>query len=209
MRGQLTAIFVVLAIIALVMWRTSVSSTATEKLEKRQAALVKYTGEVNKYVNDVQITVREMLGAPFNTANPEGLASLEKSAPEWAETIEAQAALIQALVPPEELVPANVTLQQSFLAYSSSAKLYEMVSTEATNKDIQELLDRAMEVREQAGILLGTAIGQLDKARIDAELAPSRIPVPTQMTPIVPTPAPIESSKSGNGTDEDKKKSDG
>jgi hypothetical protein len=206
MRGQLTAIIIGLALIGLVMWRMSVNSSEASKLEKRQDALVEYTTEVNTYVTKVEQTIREMLGAAFNTANPEALAALDGSAPRWAETMEGQAALVQALVPPEDLVPANLTLQQAFMGYASSAKLYEMVAKEEENKKIQELIDRAMEVREQAGVLLGTAVGLLDQARAEAEMAPSGIEIPASMTPILPTPSPVESAADN---DRDKKKSDG
>src|SRR5688572_27206404 len=62
MRGQLSVIIVLLAIIGVVMWWVSMSSADSAKLEKRQDALVQYTGEVGTYVTKVELTIREMLG---------------------------------------------------------------------------------------------------------------------------------------------------
>ena len=209
MAGQLTAIVALLAVIGVVIWRVEASNSANATLEKQQGVLTKYTDEVEGYVNAVQPTIREMLGAPFNTANPEGLAALADTAPKWIETLEAQGALIQSVVPPEELVAANVTLQQSFLMYSSSAKLYAMVPGEDAKRKIQDLLDRASEVRQQAGVVLGSALGVLEEARRDAEMSESGIENPGMMTPILPTPSPVEDSDGGSNKGEKKKKNDG
>ena len=207
MGGQLTIIVVVLAIIGIVMWRVGVASTESSKLEARQEKLREYTAEVVEHVGKVQETIREMLGAPFNTANPEGLAALAESTDRWIEELEATGALIQEVVPPEELVAANVTLQQSFQIYSTSAKIYALVPDEDENKKIQALLDRAAEVRSQAGTIMSAAIGQLDEARREAELGPSGVDIPAQMTPILPTPAPTEEADKDPGKKD--KKNDG
>lgn len=209
MAGQLTAIVALLAVIGVVIWRVEAANSSNAALEKRQEALTNYTDEVEGYVNAVQPVIREMLGAPFNTANPEGLAGLADTAPKWIETLEAQGALVQALVPPEELVAANVTLQQSFLMYSSSAKLYAMVPEEDAKSKIQDLLDRASEVRQQAGVVMGSALGVLEEARRDAEMSDSGIDTPGTMTPILPTPSPVEDSDGGSNKGEKKKKNDG
>lgn len=206
MGGQLTAIFVVLAIIGLVMWRVSVSSSESSKLEARQEALVAYTSEVGDYVDQIQQTVREMMGAPFNTANPEALAALEESSAAWKEELEANGALIQALDPPAGLTEVNVVLQQSFLMYGSAAKIYELIPGEDRNETIQALIDRATEVREEAGVVMSSAIRLLDEARTDAELRPSGIQVPAQLAPILPTPAPADQSEDDSSK---KKNNDG
>lgn len=207
MRGQLTIIGLVLAIIGIVMWRVGVASSESSKLEARQEKLKEYTSEVGGYVGQIQETVREMLGAPFNTANPEALAGLEESTTRWVRSLEETGALIQALVPPEDLVPVNVTLQQSFLMYGSAAKIYALIPGEESDKKIQDLIDRATEVREQAGVVMGSALGLLEQARSAAELGPSGIDVPAQLTPILPSPAPVEDEDKGAGKGE--KKNDG
>lgn len=207
MAGQLAAILAVLAVIGLVMWRVETAGSNDAALERRQKELVKYTDQVQGYVDAVQPTIREMLGAPFNTANPEGLAALAESTPRWIEALESSGALVQAVAPPEVLVAANVTLQQSFLMYSSSAKLYAMVPGEDKNSKIQDLLDRASEVRQQAGVVMGSALRMIEEARSDAEMSQSGIETPGQMTPILPTPAPVEETDEGSG--KGKKKNDG
>lgn len=201
--GQLAAIVVVLAIVGLVMWRVSASSSASSKLEARQETLAAYTTEVEDYVDNIQQTVREMMGAPFNTANPEALAGLEETSAAWTEELEANGAMIQALDSPAELTEVNVVLQQSFLMYGSAAKIYALIPDEDQNKKIQALIDRATEVREEAGVVMGSAIRLLDEARTDAELRPSGIQMPAQLTPILPSPAPTgrpegDSSKKKN-----------
>ena len=206
MGGQLAIIVGVLAVIGLVMWRVGVASEENSKLEARQEKLKDYTSEIGGYVGQVQETIREMSGAPFNTANPEALVDLEDNTERWVESLEETGALIQALVPPEDLVAANVTLQQSFLMYGSSAKIYALIPGEDSSKKIQDLIDRAAEVREQAGIVMGSALGMLEQARRDAELGPSGIDVPAQMAPILPSPAPIETDE---GAGKGKKKNDG
>jgi hypothetical protein len=206
MGGQLTAIFVVLAIIGLVMWRVSVSSSESSKLEARQDVLVEYTGEVENYVDKIQQTVRQMMGAPFNTANPEALAGLEESSAAWKEELEANGALIQALKPPDELTEINVVLQQSFLMYGSAAKIYALIPDEDQNETIQALIDRATEVREEAGVVMSSAIRLLDQARTDAELRASGIQVPAHQAPILPTPAPTDQAEDGSSK---KKNNDG
>jgi hypothetical protein len=207
MGGQLTIILVVLAIIGIVMWRVGVAGSEASDLEARQEKLKEYTSAVAEHVGKVQETIREMLGAPFNTANPEGLADLATSTERWIESLEANGALIQEVVPPEELVAANVTLQQSFRIYSSSAKIYALVPGEDRNKKIQDLLDRAAEVREHAGVIMSSALGMLDQARREAEMGASGIDVPAQMSPILPTPAPADDA--GNGAGKKDKKNDG
>ena len=152
MGGQLTAIVVLLAIIGIVMWRVSVAKTENTAREARQAALVTYTSEAEDFVDQIQEPVREMLGAPFNTANPEGIAGLTASTERWIEELEKTGALVQALVPPEDLVSLNVVFQQAFLLYGSAAKTYALVPGEETNKRKQEVLTRASELREEAGL---------------------------------------------------------
>lgn len=202
----MTIIVVLLAIIGIVMWRVGVASSESSKLEARQEKLREYTSEVGGYVGQIQETVREMLGAPFNTANPEALAALDESTERWVRSLEETGAVVQSLVPPEDLVPANVTLQQAFLMYGSAAKIYALIPDEDSNKRIQDLIDRAAEVREQAGVVMGSALGMLEQARREAELGPTGIDVPAQMTPIIPTPAPVEEDKdAGKG----EKKNDG
>ena len=211
MGGQLAAILVFLAIVGVVMWRVNVASSESAKLEARQEKLADYTRAVEAQVNTVQETIREMLGAPFNTANPEGLESLATSTDDWIEELEASGALIQAVRPPDELVVTNVTLQQSFMMFSSSAKIYALVEGEESSKRIQDLLDRAAEVRGQAGVVMASALGMLDQARQDAEMPSSGIDSPGQMTPIIPSPAPVEdkSKDKSKDSDEDKKSGDG
>ena len=209
MSGQLTAIVVVLAIIGIVLWRVSVAKTDNAARATRQAALVTYTSEAEDFVNQIQEPVREMLGAPFNTANPEGIAGLTDSTTRWIEELEKSGALVQALVPPEDLVSLNVVFQQAFLLYGSAAKTYALVPGEATNKRKQEVLTRASELREEAGRVLGGAIGLLDEERADADLRPSGIQLPGQMTPILPTPAPTPTDEAATGRDNKKKKGDG
>lgn len=204
MGGQLTIIVAILAIIGIVMWRVGVASSESSKLEARQEKLRQYTSEVAEHVGKVQDTIREMLGAPFNTANPEGLAALAESTDRWIEELEATGALIQEVVPPDDLVAANVTLQQSFQIYSTSAKIYALVPDEDENKKIQSLLDRAAEVRSQAGVIMSGALGMLDEARGEADLGPSDIDVPAQMSPILPTPAPTEDAGKNADTDADR-----
>ena len=207
MGGQLTIIVVVLAIIGIVMWRVGVASSESSKLEAKQDRLRDYTSEVAEHVGKVQDTIREMLGAPFNTANPEGLETLAESTDRWIESLEATGALIQEVVPPDDLVAANVTLQQSFQIYSTSAKIYALVVDEDENEKIQSLLDRAAEVRSQAGVIMSGAIGMLDEARREAGLGASGVDIPAQMSPILPTPAPTgdPGKGAGKGANKDKK----
>jgi hypothetical protein len=207
--GQLTIIIVVLALIGVAMWRISVNSSDNSTRKARQDALAAYTAEVEGYVNAIQQPVREMLGAPFNTANPEGIASLEDSTKSWVKTLEANGALIQSLVPPEELTSMNLLFQQALLIYGSTAKTYALVPGEEDKGRQQELLTRASEFREQAGRVLGGALGVLDQARTDAGLRPSGIQLPSQMTPIVPTPAPTPSGSPKDSGENKKKKSNG
>lgn len=211
MGGQLAIIGVVLAIIGIVMWRVGVANSEASKLEARQDKLREYTSAVTEHVDKVSETIREMLGAPFNTANPEALADLEASTERWIDDLEATGALIQEVVPPDDLVAANVNLQQSFRIYSSSAKIYALIPGEDRNKKIQDLIDRAAEVREQAGVIMTSALGMLDEARREAEMAAAGIDVPAQMTPILPSPAPADDADKGAGKDADKKdkKNDG
>lgn len=202
--GKLAAIVLVLALIGVVMWRVSVSSTANSALDARQETLATYTDEVEGYIGEIQQTVREMMGAPFNTANPEALAALEETSAAWKEELEANGALIQALEPPDELTEVNAVLQQSFLMYGSAAKIYALIPDEDRNETIQALIDRATEVREEAGVVMSSAVRLLDKARTDAELRPSGIQVPAQLAPILPTPAPADRSEENSS----KKKND-
>lgn len=198
-------ILVVLAIIGVAMWRVSVTKTENSTRAGRQAELARYTGEVEDLVTQIQPPVREMLGAPFNAGNPEGIAGLTESSDGWVEEFEKAGAQIQALVPPEDLVSLNVVVQQAFLLYGSAAKTYALVPGEATNKRKQEVLTRASELREEAGRVLGGAIGLLDKERADAEMRPSGIQLPGQMTPILPTPEPLPSDEATQDTGKHKK----
>jgi hypothetical protein len=214
MGGQLTLIVVGLTIIGLVMWRVSAARSETQELEARQDVLADYTTEVSKFTAQIQQPVREMLGAPFNTGDPSFIAGLETSTERWTKDLEGAAALVQALEAPEEMLQVNLVVQQGFMLYATAAKTYALVPDEAGNKRTQQLLDRATEIREEAGRVLAGAIGLLDQARTDAEMRPSGIELPGAMTPILPTPSPTpteeaKDTKKPSADDNKKKKNDG
>lgn len=199
MGGQLTLILLALAIIGFVMWRVSENRSESQVREARQTELRDFTTEVSDLVATVQEPVRAMLGAAFNTANPEAIEALNEDPTGWIEDIEAAGARAQTLAAPPDLAPVTQILQQSFLLYLSAAKTYALVPGEDNNKRQQELIQRSTEQRDQAGRLMTAALGMLDQARDEAELNPAGIQAPASMTPILPSPAPSPTEAGGGG----------
>ena len=196
MGGQLTMIVVALGIIGFVMWRVAETRSDNQVREARQAELRDLTTDVSDLVATVQEPVREMLGAAFNTANPEAIEALRDSTDKWIEELEAAGARAQTLAPPEDLTSAGQILQQSFLLYGSAAKTYALVPGEDSDKRQNELIQRATDQRDQAGRLMVAALGILDVARDAAEMGPSGIQAPAAMAPILPSPVPSSTTSS-------------
>ena len=205
MGGQLTMIVVGLGLIGFVMWRVAETRSENEARDARQAELRDLTTDVSDLVATVQEPVREMLGAAFNTANPEAIEALTDSTDEWIEELDTAGARVQTLAPPEDLAPAGQVLQQSFLLYGSAAKTYALVPGEDNNKRQNELIQRATDQRDQAGRLMVAALGILDEARDAAEMGPSGIQAPAAMAPILPSPAPVPTE----GADKEGSRGDG
>ena len=199
MGGQLTMIVVALGLIGFVMWRVAETRSDNRVRDARQAELRDLTTDVSDLVATVQEPVREMLGAAFNTSNPDAIEALTDSTDKWIEEIEAAGARAQTLAPPEDLVPAGQVLQQSFLLYGSAAKTYALVPGEDNNKRQNELIQRATDQRDQAGRLMVAALGILDEARDAAELGPAGIQAPAAMAPILPSPVPSPTEPADNG----------
>lgn len=216
MGGQLTMILVALGIIGFVMWRVAETRSENQVREARQAELRDFTTDVSDLVASAQEPVREMLGAAFNTSDPEAIEALIDSTDKWIEELEAAGARAQTLAPPQDLAPVGQILTQSFLLYGSAAKTYALVPGEDNNKRQNELIQRATDQRDQAGRLMVAALGILDGARDDAEMGPSGIEAPAAMTPILPSPAPSPTGtpekgggSGGAGGDGGGKKGDG
>lgn len=189
MPGQLTMILVALGVIGLVMWRVSEARSETAALQARQDVLRDFTAAAGDVVEAVHEPVRAMLGAAFNTANPEAIAALREDTKDWIEPLEVAGARAQALSPPGDLAPAAQILQQSFLLYISAAKTYALVPGEGDRQRQEQLIQRSTEQRDQAGRLMAAALGILDEARAEAEMDPGGIQAPAGMTPIIPSPA--------------------
>lgn len=203
MGGQLTLILLALAIIGFVMWRLAENRSEDQATEARQTELRGFTTEASDVVATVQEPVREMMGAAFNTANPEAIDALEEDAAGWIEALELAGAKAQALAGPEDLAPVVQVLQQSFMLYVSAAKTYALVPGEDAEKRQQELIQRSTEQRDLAGRLMTAALGMLDDARDEAEMDPAGIQAPATMTPILPSPAssPTQPGGGGGGND--------
>lgn len=189
MPGQLTMILVALGLIGLVMWRVSETRSENAARAARQDVLRDFTAAAGDVVDSAQEPVREMLGAAFNTANPEAIAALKEETKGWIEALEAAGARAQTLSPPDDLAPVGQILQQSFLLYLSAAKTYALVPGEDDEQRQEQLIQRSTEQRDQAGRLMTSALGILDDARATAEMDPAGIQAPAGMTPILPSPA--------------------
>ncbi|HWC14467.1 MAG TPA: hypothetical protein VG929_07720 [Actinomycetota bacterium] len=207
MRGQLALIVAGLALVGIGMWFVSARSSATAEQSARQDELTAYTREVADLVSQAQQPVREMHGAAFNTANPEAIAALDGSAPEWGDALERLAALSQNLQPPQGLERSATVIQQALLGYRTAARTYELVPGEAENKRQQALIDRATEQRDQAGAVLIASLGMLDDERAEVDMDPSGIQAPSTMTPIIPSPAPVTGG--GGSASKNEKQRDG
>ena len=211
MGGQLALIVALLAVVGAVMWKMADARADREQIEARQSELEPLTREVSDLVNEIQTPVREMMGAPFNTADREAIEGLRERAVEWIDALERAGARAQALVAPDDLAPATQVLQQAFLLYGSAAKTYRLVPGEEGTGRQQDLIRRASDQRDQAGRLLVTALGMIDAEREAADMRPAGVQAPSSMTPILPTPAPEEaidagdrSGKKGTGRDDGK-----
>lgn len=216
MAGQLTAIIAVLALIGTGIWFFSARSARAAELEAQQEELRAFTSEIEPIVSSVQQTLAEMLGAPFNTADPEAIADLEEGANRWAEDLEAAAALSEGLVAPEgSLEPATQMIQQGMMLYRSAALTYQLVPSEEGPVRQQKLIDRATDQRDAAGRVLGAGINALDLERQEVDLSDSQIPNPATLAPIVPTPdatvsgAPERKSEKRSGKKNGSRDSDG
>ena len=200
MAGQLAIIGVVLALIGAGIWASSARSARAAELEETQEKLRSFTGEVEPIVSSVEETIAEMLGAPFNTANPEVIADLEESADRWAKDMESAAALSEGLVAPDPtLEPATQMIQQGMMLYRSAALTYQLVPSEEGKVRQQKLIDRASDQRDAAGRVMGAGLNILDAELREADLGSSGIPSPATIAPIVPTPEPAPSGR-GEGS---------
>ena len=133
MSGQLSIIVIVLAPAGGTMWWVSDAVADAKELATRQDELERYSDAVADLVASLEPTVPEMLGAPFNTANKEAIATLGESAKRWAEDIELAGAKAQTLTPPQGLQPTNVVVQQSFLLYRSVVLTYRLIPGRKTS----------------------------------------------------------------------------
>lgn len=208
MRGQLGLIIGGLAVVGVAMWAVTARSSAAAEQSARQDELTRYTDEVGDLVTKAQQPVREMLGAAFNTANPEAIEALRRSAPGWGDDLEALAAVSQNLQAPEGLERSATVIQQALLGYRTAARTYQLVPGESNLRRQQELIERATEQRDQAGTVLVAGLGMIDDARDEAGMDPSGIQAPSAMTPIIPTPAPVEDAGGARSGDK-KSKRDG
>lgn len=206
-------IIVVLGIIGFVMWRVAETRSDNTARDARQAELSDFTTDAGDVIASVEEPVREMLGAAFNTANPEAIAALTDDTKGWIEELEAAGARAQTLAAPDGLAPVAQILQQSFLAYLSAAKTYALVPGEDATKRQESLIQRSTEQRDQAGRLMTAALGMLDDARADADMDPAGVQAPASMTPILPSPAPSPTeaggTKGGGKKDAGKDSNDG
>ena len=203
MAGQLTAIIAVLALVGVAIWFFSARSARAAELEAQQQELRDFTSEIEPIVSSVQQTLAEMLGAPFDTSNQDAIADLEESAKQWAEDLEAAAALSEGLVAPKaSLEPATQMIQQGMMLYRSAALTYQLVPSEEGSVRQQKLIDRATDQRDAAGRVLGAGINALNLERQEAELSDSQIPNPATLAPIVPTPEATDSGAPERGKGE-------
>lgn len=187
--GQLAIIIVALTFIGVAMFETAADNEAAAGDAARATQLRAYTTEVQTLFEDVGQTVQEMGGAPFNLDDPSLIEGLDGTAEGWVLTLEAAGAQANALMPPEELAPANRVLANSLQLYSAAAKTYQLVPR-AEGRLQQRLLDRGADQRTRAGETLLVAIQLIDAERDEVGLAPSELQSPSLLPPIVPTPSP-------------------
>lgn len=188
------------------MWWLSSTRAADQRQEARQGELEDFTSEVAGLVGDAQTPIREMLGAAFNTANPEAIDALRAQAKSWRDQLEETGALAQNLVPPEGAEVAAQVVQQGLLAYRSAAVTYGLVPAEDDEGRQQRLIELATQQRDQAGRVLNAGLVALNAERREAGMGAADIPSPGALTPILPTPEPAASEKPNENK---KKKNDG
>jgi hypothetical protein len=205
MPGQLSLIVGALALIGGGMWWLSSSRTADQRQEARQDELEAFTSEISELIGEVETPIREMLGAPFNTANAEAIDALRAQTKSWTAQLEETGALAQNLAPPEGADIAAQVVQQGLLAYRSAAVTYELVPGEDDDARQQRLIELATQQRDQAGRILNAGLIALNAERREAGMGETEIPPPGSLTPILPTPEPAASEK----PNKNKKKNDG
>jgi len=196
--GRVIAALLVVALIAVVGTMIAVNrGTAAEKEDKIEA-IEGYTAELSSIVQSVAPTIGEMStiapGVP-----PEQLETLKEDAQGWADDIEAAASRVVAIQPPAEVVGIHPYFQQSFQAYSTSAKLL-IDAADTEGKTQADLLTRATEVRSNADGVWSTATAQLDEELAELGGDPSGLQPPSiaGASAAVP-PAPAEEEEGGGG----------
>lgn len=210
-RGRGLALVAIALLLGGAAWAVGATRGSAEELSRRQSALDAYTREVRALVESVTETVREMSGAPVNTANSEAVAWLEDGSAKWSETLELAAAQASSLIPSDDLTIANRSVTQSLFLYRSSALTYELVVGVEKPRQQQKLLERASDQRDAANQLLVMGVELIDEVRTDARLGPAAIQSPATLPPILPPVEPAGDGgkqKGGSGTGKDEKKGD-
>jgi hypothetical protein len=196
--GRVIAALLVVALIAVVGTMIAVNrGTAAEKEDKIEA-IEDYTAELSSIVQSVAPAVGAM-SAVAPGAPPEQLETLKEDAQGWADDIEAAASQVVAIQPPEEAASLHPYFQQSFQAYSTSAKLL-IDAADTEGKTQADLLTRSTEVRSNAEGVWAATTAQLDDELAELGGDPSGLQSPAVAgTSAAVPPAPAEEEGGGGG----------
>ncbi len=167
------------------------SRDEAEALASRQDTIEDFTDDVNSLLQGISPVTSEMVTANADTKK------LADKADTWGRVLqEAQTELTAtgaAASPELDLV--NRMLFQAVLQYSAAAETFKLIP-DAQGKLRASILERATAQVAAADGTWESAIGLLDRQRIEAELDPSRLRVPSRTTTPT-TPSTVPSIPSG------------
>lgn len=181
-----------LAIIALFVVVARAQNASQERAEQ-QAALQEFTGDLGALAKSLDGPVSKMIAAP-SSVEDERIGGLEKDARNWTTSLQGAQAQASQLTPPEGAANVSTIFQQAINLYVTSAQTFALAPAVEGNPQA-ELLLRAGELRDNAGVLWETAIAALDIERQEADMDPSGITIPGATA--TPAPAPTGALPTG------------
>lgn len=140
-----------------------------------------FTSQVANHLQSTSEAGAAIAAAPTDT-EADGFETLAEDATSWSGDFEAAQLTLAQQPQGGDLQTASQLFQESLLLYSAAAKTYAL-APDADGKLADSILERAGAQRDLATTIWRDALNLLDRARGEADLAPSGLRSPVEQVP--------------------------